>query len=191
MSKTDFNGKTTTYAYETNNRLLTKTPDASFNAQPISFTYFANGLRKTFAYPNGVATNYAYDTLNRLKQVGAQAQSAQLSNYAYTLGAAGNRLTVAELSGRTVNYGYDALYRLTSETVGGWPTLFASFTRTLVEGAPPFAMFEGWDSGSNHNLFTRGKVRHVSKCFDNSRRNNGWIPSRPLKTAKGGAPSVW
>ena len=49
QSKTDFNGHVTTYAYDTNNRLLSKTPDAAFSAQPITFTYFANGQRKTMA----------------------------------------------------------------------------------------------------------------------------------------------
>jgi YD repeat-containing protein len=64
-SKTDFNGKTTTYAYDTSNRLLSKTPDASFNANPITFTYFPNGLRQTMGDPSG-ATTYAYDNRNRL-----------------------------------------------------------------------------------------------------------------------------
>ena len=62
--KTDFNGKTTTYAYDTSNRLLPKTPDASFGAAPVSFTYFANGLRQTMADPSGAT--YTYDLRNRL-----------------------------------------------------------------------------------------------------------------------------
>jgi hypothetical protein len=48
-TKTDFNGKTTTYAYDSSNRLLSKTPDASFNAPAVTFTYYAKGLRKTMA----------------------------------------------------------------------------------------------------------------------------------------------
>jgi hypothetical protein len=44
-TRTDFNGKTTTYAYDTLNRLLSKTPDAFFNAPPIVFTYNSVGQR--------------------------------------------------------------------------------------------------------------------------------------------------
>ena len=38
-SKTDFNAKTTTYAYDKPNRLLSKTPDASFHAPQVAFPY--------------------------------------------------------------------------------------------------------------------------------------------------------
>ena len=117
MKSANAGGASDAYTYDALNRPASAT-DAS---GATTYAYDNVGNLQSLAYPNGVATNYAYDTLNRLKQVGAQAQSAQLSSYAYTLGAAGNRLTVAELSGRTVNYGYDALYRLTSETVASDP----------------------------------------------------------------------
>ncbi len=55
-TKVDFNGKTTTYAYDTNNRLLSKTPDPSFSAQPVSFTDYNNGLRKTMVDPSGTTS---------------------------------------------------------------------------------------------------------------------------------------
>ena len=60
-SKTDSNGKTTNSAYDTSNRLLSKTPDASFHAPTVSFTYTANGLRQTMADVSG-STTYGYDT---------------------------------------------------------------------------------------------------------------------------------
>lgn len=55
-----------TYAYDTNNRLLSKTPDPSFSAQPVSFTYYNNGVRKTMVHPSGT-TSYVYDNRNRLQ----------------------------------------------------------------------------------------------------------------------------
>ena len=43
LSKTDFNGETTSYAYDTFNRLVRKDyPDDSF----VAFTYTANGRRE-------------------------------------------------------------------------------------------------------------------------------------------------
>ena len=40
-SRTDFRGKTTTYAYESMNRLLSKTPDASLGEPAVTYTYTA------------------------------------------------------------------------------------------------------------------------------------------------------
>jgi YD repeat-containing protein len=54
--KIDFNGKTTTYAYDLSNRLRSKTPDASFNAPAVTFTFKANGLRATMGDVSGSMT---------------------------------------------------------------------------------------------------------------------------------------
>lgn len=39
LTRTDFNGKTTTYTYDNANRLKTKKPDPSFNAPTVTYTY--------------------------------------------------------------------------------------------------------------------------------------------------------
>ncbi len=115
-SKIDFNGKTTTYAYDTSNRLLSKTPDASFSAPAVSFTYFANGLRKTMADVSGTAT-YGYDTRNRLTS-----KQSPFGTLGYTYDAASNLLTLgsSNTNGASLTYTYDTLNRL-----GGWPTFIA------------------------------------------------------------------
>jgi YD repeat-containing protein len=66
-TRTDFNGKTTTFGYDALNRLLSKTPDASFNAAPISFAYTATGRRETMTDPSGV-TSYEYNERDLLKK---------------------------------------------------------------------------------------------------------------------------
>jgi RHS repeat-associated protein len=108
-TKTDFNGKTTTYAYDAVNRLLSKTPDGSFNAAPISYTYFPNGLRQSMTDPSGT-TNYTYDNRNRLLS-----KATPFGTLSYTYDAA-NLLTItsSNLNGAAMTYSYDTLNRLST-----------------------------------------------------------------------------
>jgi len=117
LKSSNSGGVSDTYTYDQLDRLSTVTDPSG----GTTYAYDAVGNLQNFVYPNGVTHAYSYDTLNRLTQMGASANAAAISNYAYTLGLAGNRLTVAELSGRSVAYGYDSLYRLTSETVTADP----------------------------------------------------------------------
>ena len=66
QSRTDLNGKTTTFTYDDMRRLRTKVPDASLNQPTISFTYNANGQRATMTDASG-QTVYSYDVRNRLR----------------------------------------------------------------------------------------------------------------------------
>jgi RHS repeat-associated protein len=120
-SKTDFNGKTTTYAYDTSNRLLSKTPDASFNANPITFTYFPNGLRQTMGDPSG-ATTYAYDNRNRLTS-----KVTPFGTLSYTYDAAGDLLTLksSNTGGASDTYTYDQLNRLGTVTDASGATTYS------------------------------------------------------------------
>ena len=65
LTKCDFNGKTTTYAYDTLNRQLSRTPDASFAALAISFTYTLTGQRLQMTDASGV-TNYTYNNRDKV-----------------------------------------------------------------------------------------------------------------------------
>ena len=120
-TKVDFNGKTTTYAYDTNNRLLSKTPDPSFSAQPVSFTYYNNGLRKTMVDPSGT-TSYVYDNRNRL-----QTKQTPEGTLNYTYDNAGDLLTLASgnANGASDTYTYDALNRLSTVVDASGTTTYA------------------------------------------------------------------
>jgi YD repeat-containing protein len=120
-TKVDFNGKTTTYAYDTNNRLLSKTPDPSFSAQPVSFTYFNNGLRKTMVDPSGT-TSYVYDNRNHL-----QTKQTPEGTLNYTYDNAGDLLTLASsnANGASDTYTYDALNRLSTVVDASGTTTYA------------------------------------------------------------------
>ena len=104
-TKTDFNGKTTTYAYDSMNQLLSKTPDASFHAVPVTYSY-SHGLRSGMTDASG-STGYFYSAA-RLQQV---FKPAGQINYNYDLG---NNLTQLSGGGMSVNYTYDVLNRLST-----------------------------------------------------------------------------
>src|SRR5205807_77657 len=86
-SKVDFNGKTTTYAYDSMRRLLSKTPEASFNQVPVTFTYNSVGQRATMSEASG-NTVYTYDARNRLSS-----KQTALGTLSYSYDEAGNVLT--------------------------------------------------------------------------------------------------
>jgi hypothetical protein len=56
LSIVDFNGRTTTFAYDGLNRLLSRTPDASFGENAISFSYTATGQRQSMTDASGLTT---------------------------------------------------------------------------------------------------------------------------------------
>src|SRR5579859_6741661 len=112
-TKTDFNGKTTTYAYDGVNQLLSKTPDGSFHAPPVTFTY-TGGRRATMTDASGT-TSYNYSAEN-LQQVNKPAGTLF---YSYDLG---NNLTQLNGGGIAVNYTYDALNRLVTVQEGNTGT---------------------------------------------------------------------
>jgi YD repeat-containing protein len=106
-TRTDFNGKTTTYGYDTMNQLLSKTPDASFHAPAVSFAY-QQGRRYSMTDATGTTNYYYYDDRGRLQR---KANLLYSLNYIYDL--AGN-LTQASSPGPLVHYTYDALNRLST-----------------------------------------------------------------------------
>jgi RHS repeat-associated protein len=136
----DFNGKTTTYAYDTLNRLLSKTPDVSFGTSPIAFTYNNLGLRTTMTDPSG-STSYTYDTRNRLTQ--KQTPAGTLN---YTYDNAGDVLTIASsnTNGVSLAYTYDTLNRLATVTDN----------RLLAQGAASGTTTYNYDTVGNLQDFT-------------------------------------
>src|SRR5262249_8832577 len=117
-SRKDFNGKTTTYAYDSMNRLLSKTPDPSFSsigatfAAPITFTYTPTGRRASMTDPSGT-TIYSYDSRDRL--TGKATPEGTLS---YSYDSAGNLLSTqsSNANGVNITYSYDPLNRLATVT---------------------------------------------------------------------------
>lgn len=106
----DFNGKTTTYTYDSMRRMLTKVPDASLNQPAVTFTYNANGQRATMNDASG-ETVYTYDVRNRLAT-----KQTPFGTLTYTYDNASNLLTTrsSNANGVSVDYTYDVLNRLST-----------------------------------------------------------------------------
>jgi RHS repeat-associated protein len=113
-SRTDFNGKKTTYEYDELNRLSKKTPDASFGQAPVTYTYTATGRRETMTDSTGV-TAYTYDSRDRLLT-----KQTPFGALTYTYDKLGDLKTVrsSNANGVSVDYAHDELSRLSAVTDG-------------------------------------------------------------------------
>ncbi|MNO31387.1 tRNA3(Ser)-specific nuclease WapA precursor [compost metagenome] len=101
----------------------TLTSDASANVQ---YSYYANNLVNTIAYPtltdgSKIVTTYTYNkALGWIESITNTKRSSVLSGYSYSYDNNGNRITVSESrndgAAQTTSYTYDALNRLVSIT---------------------------------------------------------------------------
>jgi RHS repeat-associated protein len=106
-------GSTSTYAYDSLNRLTGLTNSW---AGAFSYGYDAMSRRTSLGRPNGVNTSYQYDSISRLLSV-LHGGTGDGASYSYD--PAGNRLSKHNLlEGFTENYSYDALYQLTQVLKG-------------------------------------------------------------------------
>ena len=120
---TDPESGSSTYAYDTLNRLQTLTPPSAFTSGNFGFSYDALSRRTSLTRPNSVNTAYSYNYLSRLTSVLHQLSGSTIDGAAYTLDNAGNRTAKTdELAGVTSNYAYDAIYELTGVTQGSTTT---------------------------------------------------------------------
>jgi RHS repeat-associated protein len=114
---TDPESGSTTYAYDSLNRLTTLAPPSAFSSGSFGFSYDALSRRTQLTRPNSVTTNYTYDNLSRLLSVLHQAGGSTIDGASYTLDSAGNRTAkVDDLASVTSDYSYDSIYELTQVT---------------------------------------------------------------------------
>jgi YD repeat-containing protein len=109
QTRTDFNGKTTTYTYDAANRILSKTPDPSFNAPVVTYAY-SNGLRTQMTDASG-RTYYDYGSHGWLQDV-----YRPTGSLSYGYDKVGNVTLLSGVYSSTLQYTYDALNRLASVT---------------------------------------------------------------------------
>ena len=115
---TDPESGSTSYAYDTLNRLQTLTPPVAISGGNFGFSYDALSRRTQMTRPNSITTNYTYDNLSRLLSVLHQSGSTTLDGASYAVDNAGNRSSrTPQPSGTASNYTYDAIYELTHP---GW-----------------------------------------------------------------------
>jgi len=114
---TDPENGSTTYSYDTLNRLTTLAPPSAFSTGSFGFSYDALSRRTQMTRPNSVSTNYTYDNLSRLLSVLHQLSGGTIDGASYTVDSAGNRTAKTDQRAAvTSNYAYDAIYQLTQVT---------------------------------------------------------------------------
>ena len=122
-SFTDPENGSSSYVYDTLNRLQTLTPPTAISSGSFGFGYDALSRRTSLTRPNTVNISYGYDTLSRLLSVTHAKGGATLDGATYTVDNAGNRTAKSDLyAGVTTSYGYDNIYELLSATQGGSTT---------------------------------------------------------------------
>ncbi len=119
-SMSDPQSNSTSYVYDTLNRLSTFTYPSRTN---YTFTYDALGRRTQLTRPNGVATNYQYDTLSRLSsvlhQISSRSGTTTLDGATYVYDAASNRTSKTDnRTSVTSSLSYDPLYEVTQVVQG-------------------------------------------------------------------------
>lgn len=125
---TDPESGSSTYAYDTLNRLQTLTPPSAISSGNFGFGYDALSRRTTLTRPNSVNTAYSYDNLSRLLSVTHAKSGTTLDGTAYAVDSVGNRTSLTpQPSGTASNFTYDSIYELTQVTQGSSTTESYSF----------------------------------------------------------------
>lgn len=122
-TSTDANGNTTDYAYDANQRLVSKTlpPDTTGGPRAVyAYTYDAQGRLSRSTDPVGRFTDYTYDAMNRVVRMDYCDVSFEQIVYG-TGDNANRRIASRDRDGRWTAYRYDAAGRV-SKTIAGIST---------------------------------------------------------------------
>jgi RHS repeat-associated protein len=153
-SFTDPENGSSSYVYDTLNRLQTLTPPTAYGAGSFGLGYDALSRRTSLTRPNTVNTSYGYDSLSRLLSVTHAKGGATLGGAAYTVDNAGNRTAKSDLyAGVTTNYGYDNIYELLNATQGGSTT--ESYTYDPVGNRLTALGSAAWNYNTSNELNSR------------------------------------
>jgi RHS repeat-associated protein len=152
---TDPESGSTSYAYDTLNRLQTLTPPTAFTASGnFGFGYDALNRRTSLTRPNSVNTSYSYDNLSRLSSVTHAKSGTTLDGASYGLDYAGNRTSrTPQPSGTASNYAYDYIYQLTGVTQGGTTT--ESYSYDTVGNRTSSLSFGSYTTNSSNEMTAR------------------------------------
>ena len=100
------------YTYDDLQHKIGESVDYGLFTFDTAYTYYANGLKKTFTGPDGVTISYSHDENNRLAGISIPGQGLVTYNYdrEHWNSPAGKMLP----GGSNENYSYDPLMRLKS-----------------------------------------------------------------------------
>ena len=115
-------GRTTTFAYDDNGNLLTKTIAGGGLTRTWTFTYSDKGQMLTATDPRGKTTTYTYNTQGGVATItNPLGHTTHFTSY----DANGRLLSLTDANGLVTTLTYDLRGRLTSLTSGGRTTIYA------------------------------------------------------------------
>ena len=171
-SFTDPESGSSSYVYDTLNRLQTLTPPTAFGTGSFGLGYDALSRRTSLTRPNSVNTTYGYDNLSHLLSVTHAKGSTTLDGASYGLDNAGNRTSKNDLyAGVTTNYGYDNIYELLSAAQGG--TTKESYTYDPVGNRLTALGSAAWSYNTSNELTARPSFSYTYDLNGNTQTNVG------------------
>src|SRR5208283_102214 len=166
-SLTDPESGSSSYVYDTLNRLQTLTPPTAYGTGSFGLGYDALSRRTSLTRPNTVNTSYGYDNLSRLLSVTHAKGGVTLDGATYTVDNAGNRTAKSDLyAGVTTNYGYDNIYELLNATQGGSTT--ESYTYDPVGNRLTALGSATWSYNTSNELNSRPGVSNTYDANGNT-----------------------
>ncbi|MGB7847221.1 MAG: RHS repeat-associated core domain-containing protein, partial [Candidatus Acidiferrum sp.] len=167
ISFTDPESGSSSYVYDTLNRLQTLTPPTAYGTGSFGLGYDALSRRTSLTRPNTVNTSYGYDNLSRLLSVTHAKGGATLDGATYTVDNSGNRTAKSDLyAGVTTNYGYDAIYELLNATQG--VTTTESYTYDPVGNRLTSLGSAAWGYNTSNELNSRPSVSYAYDANGNT-----------------------
>jgi len=166
-SFTDPENGSSSYVYDTLNRLQTLTPPTAYGTGSFGLGYDALSRRTSLTRPNTVNTTYAYDTLSRLLSATHAKGGTTLDGATYTVDNAGNRLTrTPQPTGAASTFGYDNIYELLSVTQGGSTT--ESYTYDPAGNRLTALGSAAWSYNTSNELNSRPGVSYAYDANGNT-----------------------
>ena len=162
-----------TYEYDSEMRIVKVKESGS---ETVSYTYDANGNKKSETLANGVVSTYTYNNANRITNIVNKSGNTDISSYEYSYYLDGSdACKVTEENGiiETTEYEYDGLKRLTNEAVKK-----GSNTDTYS--------YEYDDYGNRSKMTATGTEDYVTEYnYNNAQGNYTALLQKEVKTVEG------
>ena len=145
--------------------------------ETVSYTYDANGNKKSETLANGVVSTYTYNKANRITKIENKSGNTDISSYEYSYYLDGSdACKVRSESGiiETTSYEYDGLKRLTEEAV------------KVGNNTTDTYSYEYDDYGNRSKMTASGSENYVTEYnYNNAQGNYTALLQKEIKTVEG------
>ena len=144
--------------------------------ETVSYTYDANGNKKSETLANGVVSTYTYNNNNKVTGITNKKGNSTISSYEYSYYLDGSdACKVRSESGiiETTSYEYDGLKRLTEESV-------------VIGNSTDAYSYEYDDYGNRSKMTATGTENYVAEySYNNAQGNYTALLQKEVKTVEG------